>query len=56
MVRLLLARRANPNQTDNISGNSAIDYARQDPRAAGILRELQQVRSPTSPTVAGPPR
>jgi ankyrin repeat protein len=42
MVRLLLSQNANPNQTDNLSGNSAIDYARQDPRAAAILRELQQ--------------
>jgi ankyrin repeat protein len=42
MVRLLLSQHANPNQTDNLSGNSAIDYARQDPRAAAILRELQQ--------------
>jgi len=42
MVRLLLGQRGNPNQTDNISGKSAIDYARQDPRAAAILRELEQ--------------
>jgi ankyrin repeat protein len=41
MVRLLLSQHADPNQTDNLSGNSAIDYARQDPRAAMILRELQ---------------
>ena len=44
MVRLLLSQRANPNQTDNLAGNSAIDYARQDPRAAAILRELEQRR------------
>ena len=43
-VRLLLSQRANPNQTDNLAGNSAIDYARQDPRAAAILRELEQRR------------
>jgi ankyrin repeat protein len=41
MVRLLLGQHANPNQTDNLSGNSAIDYARQDPRAAQILHELE---------------
>lgn len=41
MVRLLLSRRANPNQTDNVAGYSAIDYARQDPRATAILRELE---------------
>jgi uncharacterized protein len=44
MVRLLLSQRADPNQTDNLAGNSAIDYARQDPRAAAILRELEQRR------------
>ena len=44
MVRLLLSQRADPNQTDNSSGNSPIDYARQDPRAAAILRELEQAR------------
>jgi len=44
MVRLLLGQGANPNQTDNLSGNSAIDYARQDPRAAPILRVLEQPR------------
>ena len=42
MVRLLLNQGANPNQTDNLSGNSALDYARQDPRATMILRELEQ--------------
>ena len=42
MVRLLLGRRADPNQTDNVAGNSPLDYARQDSRAAAILRELEQ--------------
>jgi len=41
MVRLLISRRADPNQTDNVAGYSAIDYARQDRRAAAILRELE---------------
>ena len=41
MVRLLLSARADPNQTDNVAGYSAIDYARQDRRAAVILRELE---------------
>src|ERR1044072_8506462 len=34
MGRVLLSARADPNQTDHSSGNSALDYARQDPRAA----------------------
>ena len=41
MVRLLVAEGANPNQTDNVAGYSALDYARQDRRAAAILRELE---------------
>jgi uncharacterized protein len=49
MVRLLLAARANPSQTDHSSGNSALDYARQDPRAAAILRELEQAASRRRP-------
>jgi len=56
MVRLLLSRRADPNQTDNVAGYSPIDYARQDTRAAAILRELEQVRTRPAPAASGPPR
>jgi uncharacterized protein len=41
MVRLLISQRADPNQADNVAGYSALDYARQDARAAAILRELE---------------
>lgn len=44
MVRMLLARRADPNQADHVSGNSPVDYARQDSRAVAILRELERSR------------
>jgi uncharacterized protein len=54
MVRLLLSARADPTQTDNSSGNSALDYARQDPRAAAILRELEQVANRARQPAAGP--
>jgi ankyrin repeat protein len=63
MVRLLLQNRANPNQTDHASGNSPIDYARQDSRAAAILRLLENPRGAGSanipsltPTPAPAPR
>jgi ankyrin repeat protein len=58
MVRLLLSQRADPNQTDNVAGYSAIDYAQQDPRAAPILRLLQQsvAPRPAAPAPARPPR
>jgi len=55
MVHLLLSQHANPNQTDNLSGNSAIDYARQDPRAAQILRELEQSGRPRPAAPAAAP-
>lgn len=42
MVRLLLSQGADPNQTDNVSGNSAMDYARQGgARSTSILRALE---------------
>ncbi len=41
MVRLLVANRADPDQSDMLQGYSALDYARRDPRAAAILRELE---------------
>ena len=44
MVRLLMRARADPNQSDHVTGNSPLDLARQDPRAAAVLRELEQAR------------
>ena len=44
MVRLLRSQGADPNQSDSVAGYSALDYARQDRRAAAILRELEQPR------------
>ncbi|MFL6845284.1 MAG: ankyrin repeat domain-containing protein [Allosphingosinicella sp.] len=55
MVRLLLARNANPNKTDNVAGMSALDYARQDPRAVMILKLLEAKAAPAHP-VQGPTR
>ena len=55
MVRLLRGQGADPNQTDNIAGYSALDYARRDSRAAAVLRLLQAPRA-AQPAAAGPPR
>jgi uncharacterized protein len=44
MVRLLRSQGADPNLTDSVAGLSALDYARQDPRAAAIVRELEARR------------
>jgi hypothetical protein len=41
MVRMLLARGANPRRTDSIAGFSALDYAKQDRRAAAIVKLLE---------------
>lgn len=53
MVRLLLGRRADPKRTDNVAGMSAIDYARQDPRAGAVLKLLEAKAAPARPA-AGP--
>jgi uncharacterized protein len=41
MVRLLLASGADPKKTDSVTGSSALDYARQDVRAAPLLKLLE---------------
>ena len=55
MVRLLLARRADPKRTDTVAGMSALDYARQDPRAGAVLKLLEAKVAPAKPA-AGPVR
>jgi ankyrin repeat protein len=55
LVRLLLSRRADPKRTDNVAGMSAIDYAKQDPRAGAVLKLLEAKAAPAKP-VAGPAR
>ena len=55
LVRLLVANGANPNQTDYVTGSSALDYARQDPRRQAVLRELESAGQPQRPPqVQGP--
>lgn len=53
MVRLLLGRRADPKRTDNVAGMSALDYAKQDPRAGAVLKLLEARLAPPKPA-AGP--
>ncbi len=55
LVRLLLSRRADPKRTDNVAGMSALDYAKQDPRAGAVLKLLEAKVAPAKP-VAGPTR
>ena len=54
MVRLLLSYGANPKKTDNVAGLSAIDYARQDVRAASILKLLEAPTAGKARVISGP--
>ncbi len=53
-ARLLLAAGANPNKPDNAAGLSAKDYARRDPRAAAILKEILEAKAVIAKPVQGP--
>ena len=44
MVQLLLSAGADPDRDDSAGGHSALDYARQDPRAAPLLGLLESAR------------
>ena len=55
MVRLLLGRRADPRRTDNVAGMSALDYAKQDPRAGAILKMIEAKLAPAKPVQAPTP-
>ena len=54
LVRLLLSRGANPKRTDSIAGYSALDYARQDSRASGVAKLLEEAAARPTRGVAGP--
>ena len=56
MVRLLLSHGANPNLADTLAGYSAFDYARQDRRAAAVLRLLEQAPAARPRPAARPTR
>jgi ankyrin repeat protein len=55
MIRLLLARGADPKRNDRVAGYSALDYAQRDDRTGTIVRLLQQEAKPAK-AAAGPPR
>jgi ankyrin repeat protein len=56
MVRLLMSKGANPKRTDSSTGKSAIDHAKQNVRAAAILKLLEAAPAKPAAQVAGPPR
>jgi ankyrin repeat protein len=53
-VRLLLAAGANSTRPDNSAGLSARDYATRDPRAATILKEIQDAKPVARREISGP--
>lgn len=55
MVRLLLSQRADPKRRDNVAGMSALDYAKQDPRAGAVLKLIEAKVGAAKPA-AGPIR
>jgi ankyrin repeat protein len=46
MVQLLVAHGANPNKSDRVSGYSALDSAKRDPRAGAIVRAMTEKSQP----------
>lgn len=53
-ARLLLEAGASPDQTDNVAGLSARDYATRDRRAAAIVRLIDEVGKSKAAKAAGP--
>lgn len=54
LVRTLLAAGANPDQTDNVAGMSARDYAHADSRAPAIAKLIDEKPKRAPRAVAGP--
>ena len=54
LVRAVLAAGGNPDQTDNVAGLSARDYATTDARAGAIAKLIDETPKKTTRAVAGP--
>jgi ankyrin repeat protein len=54
VVKRLLEAGANPDKTDNATGRSARDYAKQDSRSTELLRLIETTRPAAAKAVAGP--
>jgi hypothetical protein len=54
LVRAVLAAGGSPDQTDNVAGMSARDYAKRDTRSLAILKTLEEAPVKTQRAVAGP--
>lgn len=54
LVRAVLAAGGNPDQTDNVAGLSARDYARRDARAGAIAKLIEDTPRKAPRAVSGP--
>ncbi len=54
LVRAVLAAGGNPDQTDNVAGLSARDYARRDQRAVPILKLIEDTPRKAPRAISGP--
>ena len=54
LVRAVLAAGGNPDQTDNVAGMSAREYAKRDTRSLAILKTLEETPVKAPRAVAGP--
>lgn len=54
LVRAVLAAGGNPDQTDNVAGMSARDYAKRDARAGAVVKVLDETPVKTARPVSGP--
>jgi ankyrin repeat protein len=54
LTRQLIDAGANPKLPDTVAGKTAIDYAKDDPRGAAMLKMLQEGKSVDKKVVSGP--
>jgi len=54
IVQQLIDAGADPKVADTLTGKSALDYAREDPRGGAVLKLLQNVKPAEKKKVAGP--
>lgn len=53
-VQALVDAGADPKMQDTLAGKSAMDYAKQDPRGAAVLKVLEGAKAPPKKNVSGP--
>ena len=54
VTRLLIEAGANPALADTIAGKSALDYAKDDPRGAALVKVLAEGKAPPKKAISGP--